>query len=68
MGGATAISNREEKGPCMVVWPALDENEYEHPNIAVLKPVFSAPCCSIERSARALIRDVERGDPKVQRA
>ena len=59
-------SGRE--GTCMVAWRALDENEYEHPNIAVPKPVFSAPCCSVERSARGLTRDMERGDPKVQRA
>ena len=50
----------------MAAWRALDENEYEYPNICVLKPVFSAPYCSVERSARALTRDVEKGDPKVQ--
>ena len=40
MGGAITISNREEKGPCMVAWRALDENEYEHPNIAVSESRF----------------------------
>ena len=47
----------------MVAWHALDENE--HPNIAVSETHFSALCCSIELSARALTRDVERGDSKV---
>ena len=40
MGEAIAISNREEKGPCMVAWRELDKNEYEHPNIAVSKTRF----------------------------
>ena len=40
MGGAIAILNWEEKGPCMEAWRALDENEYEHPNIAVSKTRF----------------------------
>ena len=40
MGGAIAISNREEKGQCMAAWRALDENEYEHPNIAVSETRF----------------------------
>ena len=31
---------REEKGPCMAAWRALDENEYEHPNIAVSETHF----------------------------
>ena len=40
MGGAITISNREEKGPCMEAWRALDENVYEHPNIAVSETRF----------------------------
>ena len=40
MGGAITISNLEEKGPCMAVWHALDENEYVHLNIAVSETRF----------------------------
>ena len=40
MGGAITISNLEEKGPCMVAWHALDENECAHLNIAVSETRF----------------------------
>ena len=65
MGGAITLSNREEKGPFMAAWHALDEMNMHIRTQLFLKPVFSAPCCSIELSARALTRDVERGDSKV---
>ena len=41
MGGATAISNREEIGHAWRHWHAvLDENEYARPNIAVSETTF----------------------------
>ena len=64
MGGAITILNREEKGPYMATWCALDENEYEHPNIAASETHFLDTLFSVECSARALTRDVERGDPR----
>ena len=67
MGGAITNSNWEEKESCMVVWHALNENEYVHPNIAVSETCFPRRpgSYSIELSARALTRDVKRGDSKV---
>ena len=40
MGGTITISSREEKGQCIAAWRALDENEYEHLNIAVSETRF----------------------------
>ena len=40
MGGAIIVSNWKEDGLCMAVWHALDENEHEHPNIAISETCF----------------------------
>ena len=58
MGGAIAISNREEKGQCMAAWRALDENEYEHPNITVSETRFlDALFCKGSHSRCGELRD-----------
>ena len=36
-----------------------------NPNIVVSEPVFSASLCSVELLARALTRDMEKGDSNV---